>query len=116
MRQVTGQVSIYDELHDLKWEQAALEKHTCPHCALTYWWGPNNPRWTLAIQDFEHREVEPGICARMAEVRETLIDYETGRKVPSPWWSKNDLRIHIFQSRDIYEHVWRAYNSRQETH
>lgn len=113
MRQIAGQITIDDILHDLRWEAAALDKHHCPHCDLTYWASPGNPKWTLALQDEEHREVEPGVCARMAEVRDTLTNYVTGRKVPSPWWSANDLRIHIFQCQDIYDHVWRAYHSRE---
>lgn len=115
MRQVTGQVSIDDLLHDLRWEQAALDKHYCAHCDLTYWASPGNPKWTLALQDEEHREVEPGVCARMAEVRDTHEHFQTGRRVMEPHWSKQQYRIYAFQAQDVYEHVWRAYHSRQES-
>lgn len=115
MRQVTGQVSIYDELHELEWERAALDKHTCPHCALTYWASPGNPRLTLALQDEEHREVEPGVCARMAEVRDVHEGFQTGRRIMEPHWSKQQYRIYAFQAQDIYDHVWKAHRSRQES-
>lgn len=115
MRQITGQVTIDDLLHDHHWEAAALDKHHCPHCDLTYWASPGNPKWTLARQDEEHREVEPGVCARMAEARDTHERFQSGRRVMEPHWTVRQYRIYAFQSQDIYEHVWRAYHSRQVT-
>lgn len=116
MRQVTGQIDIYQLLHEDEWARAAEDKHTCPHCALTYWASPGNPRWTLALQDEEHREVEPGVCARMAEARDTHERFQTGRRVMEPHWTVRQYRIYAFQAQDVYEHVWKAHRSRQESH
>lgn len=112
MRQIPGQLNLLDTLADLA--AANPEKHTCPHCAATYWAPPNAPRWAMEYLDAEHIEVEPGICARMAEVREAHERFLTGRQIMEPHWSRQQYRIYELQAQDIYEHVWRAYHSRQE--
>ena len=114
MRQVTGQSSIYDELTEIQAAEDYAARHTCAHCALTYWASPGNPWWTLARQDEEHREVEPGVCAHMAEVRDVHEGFRTGRRIMEPHWSKRDYANYAFQAADIYEHVWRAHRSREE--
>lgn len=110
MRQMHGQLDLMDALAEAEAVLAAADTHYCPHCGLTYWYSPGNPHWTLARQDAEHVEVEPGICLRMAEIRDTLTAYETGTTVPEPHWSKADLRNHIFELRDVKAHVWKLHS------
>lgn len=111
--QVPGQLSVLDELVDIQRVQDYADRHTCDHCALTYWAAPSNPYWTLARQDAEHVEVEPGVCLTMADARDTLERYVTGRCVGEPSWSKRDMEIHILQLRDMRDRIWQAYDQRQ---
>lgn len=82
----------------------------CSHCGDMYWDNGTHPYWTFERRREEHREVEPGVCFIMADIRDTHELYASGRRVKEPHWSKAELRNYIAELADHRGRAWKLYN------
>ena len=98
--------------HEAEFSAAQWPAGVCAHCGEMYWIPTERPYWTFERLRDEHREVEPGVCGRMAEARDMHEQYSTGRKVPEPHWSRADLRNWIAELAAHRGRAWKIYNER----